>query len=422
MLKEIVNTATFKQSQTTIAGTLINGILGALFYILMARFLGPSDFGLLSVSIVTLMLVADILDFGTNTGLVRYVSANIHHDREKAWKFLKLGLEYKILVWLIVLFIGFYLAPQVAEVIFRKSDLVIPLRLVAFGVGGALLLSFATSALQALQKYFIWSIINIFTNFFRLILILTFFFFGQLNLFNGLLLYILLPFFGFFLASFFLPFQKVLSAKNELSVSEQLFRFNVWVGVFTLIAALSSKLDTFLIARLLSNFELGIYGSANQLVQIMPQLIGALGVVAAPKFASFTNNHDMIIYLKKFQMLVLGLALVGLLVIPLAFLLIPAIYGSEYSGAVVPFIILLIAMLVFLISIPIHNSIIYYFGQPQVFVWVSLGYLIITIALGYFLILNFGVVGAASTVLVSTTFGFIAPLTWFLIRIRTQKQ
>ena len=46
MLKSILATATFKQSQVTIVGTIINGVLGALFYIVLARFLGPSDFGI----------------------------------------------------------------------------------------------------------------------------------------------------------------------------------------------------------------------------------------------------------------------------------------------------------------------------------------------------------------------------------------
>ncbi|MBI2600214.1 oligosaccharide flippase family protein, partial [Candidatus Daviesbacteria bacterium] len=62
MLKEIFSTATWKQSQITVIGTIINGVLGALFYILLARILGPAEFGILTVSLTTLVLIADMAD------------------------------------------------------------------------------------------------------------------------------------------------------------------------------------------------------------------------------------------------------------------------------------------------------------------------------------------------------------------------
>ncbi len=418
MFKSILSTVTFKQSQITIAGTIVNGILGAAFYILLARFLGPVDFGLLVVSVATLTLIADIVDFGTNTGLVRFVSANIASNKEKAWRFLKLSLEVKLAVWILVLSVGYIFAPVIAEKIFDKENLTMPLRLVMIGVGGALLFSFATSSLQALQKYFTWSFVNIFTNLLRLLLILILFFYQQLNLTSGLLTYLMLPFFGYFLTLFFIPAKKIFKAQNELNLAKEFFQFNFWVALFTVIAAISARLDTFLTVRLLTTQDVGIYGAANQLVSAVPQIVGALGVVASPKFASFVNVKQMLEYLKKFQLMVIGLAVLGLFIIPLSFYVIPFLYGQEYLKSVLPFVILFLAMLTFLVSVPIHSSIIYFFGKPNIFVWVSIGHLLIVGILGYFLISNFGIVGAAITVLVGMIFNFLIPLGWLLIKIR----
>lgn len=415
LFSEIIKTATWKHSQITIIGTSINGILGALFYIFMARFLGPSDFGLLILSISILTLIADMVDFGTNTGLIRYVSANIRSD--EALKFLKLGLEFKIVIWILVLILGFFLSPFIASYIFKKIELITSLRLVMVGVGGLLLLSFVTSTLQAFQKYFVWSFVNISNNSIRLLVVLILFLFGQLNLTSGLLSYIILPFFGFSLGLLFLPYKKMFAIAEEFSVAKKLFKYNFWVGIFTIIAAISSRLDTFLTARLLSNFQLGIYGAANQLVQVVPQLVGALGVVAAPKFASFTNNSDMIRYFKKFQFFVLGLSVLGLISIPISIYLIPILFGVQYLSASGPFIILLLAMIIFLISVPIHNSIIFYFARPSLFVWVALGHLLIIGWAGYFLISNYGVIGAATTVLIGMIFNFLIPLLFFLKKV-----
>lgn len=419
MFKQITATATWKQSQITVTGTIINGILGAFFYIFLARMIGPADFGLLTVSVAALTLIADIADLGTNTGIVRHVSANYNSDKNIALKFLKLGLEFKLFIWVLILTLGILTAPLLADSIFSKPELTMPLRLVMIGAGGALFLSFATSALQALQKYLVWSTVNILTNFFRLMLIFILVFSNNLNLFTGLFSYIVMPFFGFSLSLFFLPVRKLTEVKNEFSVAKQFFRYNIWVAFFTIIAAVSARLDTFLTARLLTNFEIGIYGAANQLVQVVPQLIGALGAVAAPKFAGFQRNDQMLIYLKKFQLLVSGLTVIGLLTLPITIYLIPILFGPAYLSTITPFIFLFLAMLIFLFSVPIHSCVIYYFGKPEVFAWISVGHLIITAVLGYFMISNFGVIGASLTVLVGTTFNFLAPLIWLLIKLKT---
>lgn len=420
MFQSILSTATFKQSQITVIGTIINGVLGAFFYILLARFLGPFNFGLLTLSVAALTLIADIVDLGTNTGLVRFVSSNIASSQEKAWRFLKLSLEVKFVVWILVMALGNVFSPFAADKIFNKPELTLPLRLVMLGVGGALLFSYATSSLQALQKYFTWSIVNISTNFLRLLFILILVFYQRLDFISGLLIYLLLPFFGFSLACIFIPIKKIFMVQKEFVVAKEFFRYNFWVALFTLIAAFSSRLDTFLSARLLTVQELGVYGVANQLVQVVPQIIGALGVVAAPKFAGFQTTEQMLTYFKKFQLMVLGFAFLGALVIFISPFMIPLIYGGQYKDAVLPFIILLLAMLVFLISIPLHSSIMYYFGKPQVFVWISIGHLLIIGLAGYLLISNYGVVGAAIAVLIGTVFNFLVPLTWFLMRLRKQ--
>lgn len=414
----IFKTATLKHSFITISGTILNGFLGAAFYILMARFLGPANFGLLTVSVATLTLIADIVDFGTNTGLVRFVSSNLSSNFDKALRFLKLSLEIKLAAWILVLIIGIVTAPLIADQIFNKAELAAPLRLVMMGVGGALLFSFATSSLQAFQKYFTWSLVNISTNFLRLFFIFVLLFYNQLSLTSGLIVYLLLPFFGFSLTLLFIPAKKIFSIKNELGASREFFGYNFWVALFAIIAAISSRLDTFLTARLLSTDQIGIYGAASQLVQVFPQIAGALGVVAAPKFASFVNIKQMLTYFKKFQLMVVGLVSLCILTIPLSFFVIPLIYGPKYAETILPFIILLCAMLVFLISVPIHNSILYYFGKPRIFVWLSIGHLFIVSILGYLLIANYGVAGAAITVLIGMLFNLLIPLGWFLIRIR----
>jgi O-antigen/teichoic acid export membrane protein len=412
---------TFRQSGITLFGTISNGILGFLFYSLMARFLGPSDFGLLTVTITTLTLLGDILDLGTNAGLVRFVSLHLSSDRTKAYQFLNASLTVKLMTWAVVLIVGFALAPFAATIIFQKPELEIPLRLSLIGVGGALLFSFTTASLQAFQKFSIWSGVNIISNALRLLLIIGLFSMHSLNLYSGLVIYTGMMFFGFVVGLLTLPTRQFLQTKYNSEILMQMFRFNGVIAVFALIAAFSSRLDTFLGARILTTQELGLYGAATQLSSVVPQLVTALGVVVAPKFAQFTSYGEMVTYFKKVQLLVTSLSLIGLLGIPLAPIVLPLLFGETYAGAAAPFIILLLGMLVFLMSVPLHQAIFYYFAKPKLFIYLGLINLLVIAILGNYFIHTYRTNGAAMLVLLNNTINFLIPLLWFLGHHRKTK-
>lgn len=417
MFKSIFRTATLRQSSITFTSTIVNGALGAFFYILLARFLGPSEFGLIVLTITVMTLVADVLDLGVNTGLVRFIPHYLPSHKEEAFRFLKLGLEIKTLIGIAVFLIGIMIAPAIATLIFNKEEIITPLRIGFLGVCGAMLFSYTVSSLQSFQKFIYWGLLQIFTNFLRVAVIIVLFILQALSVSSGLITYIALPFLGFFLGLLLLPTRSFLKVENEQKVLKQFFQFNKWVALFTILAAFSSRLDTFLSAKLLSTFELGIYSAANQLVTVVPQIVGSIGAVAAPKFASFTNKHTMLVYFKKLQVLVVALAGLGLLIIPVSFYLIPLIYGNVYQGVTLVFIILLLAMLIFLISLPTHISILYFFSKPQIFVLIALGHLMIMGVGGYLLISLYGIVGTAVAVFLGMLFGLLAPLFWFLKQV-----
>jgi O-antigen/teichoic acid export membrane protein len=420
--REIVSTSTFRQSLVTFSGVVLNGALGAVFYIISARFLGPAAFGLMSVAIAALTLITDIGDLGTDTGLVRFVGKHIKEKPQKAFRFLKLGLEVKIIVGLTVLLLGWLLAPFVANTLFVKSELTNPLIIAFVGVLFLLLFSFITHTLQALQKFWAWSGIQVGTNFLRVVIVLLLLYLGKLTLDSNLVTYISMPLVGFIFGIIFLLPKKFLKIKKETSVAKEFFHYNKWVATFTFVAAFSSRLDTFISARLLATTDVGLYSAASRLVQIVPQIVAALGTVIAPKMAAMGDLKDFVSYLKKTQIMVVGLALLGILAIPLVVFLIPYLYGADYLASIPLFIVLLFAMLVFLIAVPVHNAVFYYFSYPKLFFWLSLLHLAIIGGLGWNLISTFGAMGAAVTVLIGSVGNFIIPLIWVISKIKQSRK
>lgn len=196
-----VKTKTVYQSVVTSGSTIVNGILGVVFYILTARYLGPANFGVLTVAITTLSLVSDIATVGTDTGIVNFVGKHFESDRSKALKFLKLGLEVKIIVGVIVLALGMAIVPFVANIVLGKPELAVPLRLAILGAFISLLFTFSTSALQSVQKFWTWGAVNVSANTLRLLAIVGLVVTNNLTTDTTLAAYISCVLLGFFLHS-----------------------------------------------------------------------------------------------------------------------------------------------------------------------------------------------------------------------------
>lgn len=422
-LKEKINyllsTKTVSHSAITFSSTLINGLLGIIFFIILARNLGPAGFGLVSVAITTFILIADITDLGVNTGIINFVSKYSKSNLQKSYRFMKLALKIKVLTWVVVGFGGGILAPLIAENILLKKELTFSIQLSLVGVGGALLFSFATNSLLAFQRYWHWGAVTILSNSFRLLLIFILLGSVWFNENSALISYLSAPFLGFIIGLVFLPadFFKVVS---ENQVAGEFFNYNKWIILVAILGAIILRLDTFLTARFLTITQVGIYSVASQLSMVVPQITFALASVVAPKLASFSKDEIAKKYLIRLQFLCLGLAAIGLLGIPLSFLVIP-FYGSFFEQAVAPFAILLLSQLLFLVSIPSHQAIFYYFSQPKVFVFFTLGQLLILTLTGFFLIPLYGVIGAALSVFFGTLFNFIAPSIWVIRKFRHGK-
>lgn len=399
----------------TSSATIINGILGVLFYILAANILGPSSFGIFTIAITILILVSDIANLGTDTGIIRFLG-KYSNSGKRQLQFLKLGLEFKFLVWILILIIGWWLMPFFATEFFNKPELIVPFRIILIGIGGVMFFSFITSAIQGLKKYFAWSILNIFLNFLRLILLIILSLLAIIYTNNSLWIYILVPFLGFLIGMIILP--NFLFVKNEKSVAKEFFHYNKWVALFIILAAISNRIDVFLVGKFLPTADAGIYGAASQLGAIIPQLIFAIAAVAAPKLSSFTNDTQAKDYLKKLQIMVSVIALVGLLALPIAVKLIPFLYGVAYLESINIFIILFLAQLIFLVSLPAHQAVFYYFAKPQLFVLISLIHLMIMISLGNYLINILGLIGVAITVLIGNISNFLIPAFWVLLKFK----
>ncbi len=418
-LKQAVTSQTFKHSIISFGGTGITGILGVVFYAFVARTIGPANNGIFAVAVATIALLSSVANIGLDTGLLKFVSEFNVKNPQKAYRVMKLTLEIKMMIWVCLLSVGWLAMPLVVDVLFAKPELVVPLRISLLGVGTTLLSSYATTLYQAYSRFFSWSVINVSSNALRLVIVLLLMSFGLLNANTALLSYSFVLFIVFVVG--IVSFPQFLKVKNEFSLFSEFMNFNKWIALFTVIAAVASRIDTYVATHFLSLTDVGIYSVGVSLVSFVTQIVLALASVVAPKLTQ-KSHVEFLVYFKKLQFFVLALAIIGVIVgIPLGSILIPIIYGAAYAPSIMPFSILLVGNALFLVALPIHTSVIYYFAYPRLFVYVTTFRLFLTGTLGFFLIPTLGATGAALSVLIGNISDLTIPAVWVYRKIHTWK-
>lgn len=413
-VKEIFISNTFRHSSITLVSTIINGILGALFYFLLARFLGASEFGVFTIFTTSIALLTGIIDLGSDQGIIRFVP-KYKDNPEIQNKLIKLTLAIKFISGLAIFFLIFIFSGSISTIVLSKPELSSIVILIGLGVLAQILFSFSTSLSQALEKYFLWGGLFIGTNLVRLLMIILLFRFQSLNANSAGMLYLVLPLLGFVFSFIFLD-KKFLFSKGVFSYLPELLSFNKWVTAFVIVATIGSRLEIYFTARYLSLSSLGVYGLAQQVVQILPQLTGAIGAVTSPKFASLNTNEKNLLYTMKSVIFTSVIAIVAVIILVILGQFVFKFAGQDFNEAFVPFFVLLISMAIFFSTSPIRDSIVYYSAKPKFFFFIGIAHAILISVLSMILIPKYSIFGTSLVVLIGQIFITLTSI-WYFFRL-----
>ena len=413
-IKEIFLTSTLRHSSITLVSTAINGVLGAVFYFLLAKFLGSSEFGVFTILTTSIALLTGIIDLGSDQGIIRFIP-KYKDNPEVQNRLIKLSLVIKFISGTVVFLLIFIFSGSISSMVLGKPEQSSIVVLIGLGVLTQILFSFSTSLSQALEKYFLWGGLFIGTNLIRLLMVILLFRFQSLSAYSAGILYLILPLLGFFFSFIFLD-KKFIFSKGSFSHFPELFKFNKWVTAFVIVSTIGSRLEVYFTARYLSLSSLGVYGLATQVAQILPQLTGAIGAVTSPKFASLNTNEKNLTYTMKSVLLTSVLAIISSVILVIIGQYVFNFAGQEFNNAFTPFIILLVSMGIFFSTSPIRDSIIYYSTKPQFFFYMGLLHAVLISALSMYLIPKYSILGTSLVVLIGQIFIALTSV-WYFFKL-----
>ena len=372
-LRQFSQTDTIRDSFITVAGTSINGILGLVYFFFLASKLLPGDYGKFSIAVALTMVGFSVFSFGLEQSIIKF-----HKDTDKLSNIVLIRLITAILVSAIPL------------LIFKINNIFI---LVGIGIGSKLLFSLSVTFLQSWQKYPAWSIYFIATNLFRLLLS---YFVSSSDPYLHFAIYSLVPAFGFlaFVMKYHLP-----KISFNLDITKSILSFNLPLSKNSMISSINSKTDSFFIAGFQGFATAGLYDLSVQISSSISQLVTAYSAAIAPKYSSLDSNDKNKLYLTK--NIYLSTA-ISLLLIPALLLLGYLLFnfsGKDFSQSFLLLLLLLLGNTIFFASVPLRDSLLYYFGDSKIFSYLSTITLLISILSGFLLIRPFGPIAAAGSFL-----------------------
>ena len=388
-----------KNALIVLVGTVINALVGGIFFIAAPRMIGPENYGLFAVVISTAILIVNFANLGIDSGILRFVGEG---DYAKSKKILKLALEIYLAIGIITLILGFLLSAQIAQ-FFGRGELTDLFKIAFSAVIFFLLTNFFIAALQARKEFFKATLVGLLGNSLRLLLLALAAYFYVVNLYVLTVLFFAVTIVSVFTGAMFTKFH-FLNAQNHRSEFKGFFNYNLWLAASFAIS--SFPFDNYLLLKMAGPVATGLYAAPLKLFTITDQLAGNYSRVLAPTFAKSTKREVAVI-IKNSLWITVPAGFVFILLSLASAPLVTLLLGSEYQYSVPIFSIVAVASIfTFATAIPVSITM-YFLKNSKATFLISAIVIIFWLLANLVLIPQFKELGAAYAYLISEILAFL---------------
>ncbi len=300
--------------------------------VIIARILGPGDFGLFSIFYAVMILTWQIPQ-AFDTTFVRYAKADPSAGAKR--HYLSATVLLKILYLVMLASLMYPLARFLSHHVFDKPRTFVPI-MAALASGG--LLSFLmtiASTYQEQERFFHFAVLNAFYTvsiFIFLIVCVLFSAPFSLSIVVG----------GYFYITAVIGIVSIIALlkrtgnvfRPDWAVMRRVFSLAKWILGVTCAFFVFQRIDLFFLTRFVSYETIGIYSVAAQLVVFVFLLTGSLANISLPKASTaIKTRRGLIGFAKESCAAAAAINILILLLIVGAPYIISLIYGSQYDGA-----------------------------------------------------------------------------------------
>lgn len=370
-----------------LAANLLKAGCAFLVGLLVARLLGPAEFGLFTTFTVATIWAHNLIGEGFDPGVVRHYARH-HGDAPRAAAVLGSALVMRALlvVPMLALFWAastWWLSPEVAQI-------------ARMGALTAIAASFATlslAVLQARERFAAYALLTPLGNLLRLACVPLLWLAGALALWpliwTQALCFVLTAAIGMSLLR-----ADLRRMRFDPPTLRALFGFGKWSALANLSFLLQAYLAVPVLTHLQGAAAAGIYAAAATLLMIIDQFTVALLTVKLPSTSRIDTLPGLRSYVRLLlpRLLTIGIGL--LLLLPLAGPVVSLVFGPDYAGSAAVMRALLPGFIATLMSHPLY-LVLYALDRPHGYAISGVAALALWCPLAAWLVPEYGVLGAA---------------------------
>jgi lipopolysaccharide exporter len=403
---------------TTYAGFLANAVLGFVTLMLMAKYLGPGDFGVATLANMFMAVVAGLGEPGLGTALVR-LAARPGLTAQAIDKLVVAALRLKVLVVTAVCSLAYVLMPCITASFMHRPEITLLMRACLVGGGLLSLATLAGALFQIRSAYRENAAAIAVAGAVRTVVVIGLWGTGHLNLWTAVASMILMNVVQCGMCAWWLR-TMLMALPWRCQTGRQIreiVRYSKYLVIWLLAGTIHPRADMLLLSHYVAdNRMLGFYSAAAQLCMVVPMLTGAINLVLLPRISALQSPQEMMSAVRRCGR---GALVVFVLLAPVALAagpIVHLVFGSHYGPAVLPFQVLLCAAAVDLALNPFSNFW-HALNRPAMLSALNVARVSLLVGAAMLAIPRWGGIGAASAVLVSTVVPLAAQglLLWSLV-------
>jgi O-antigen/teichoic acid export membrane protein len=330
-----LKSATFVGTSWTAAGSIANGLVGALSSAILARYLGLEDFGTLVLIISLMNLVVDVAEFGFGNAIVKFGATALERkDNAEFHRVASVVFRWKLLLGSVIILLSVFFLNEILRNVFHHVDGQIEyyfqLSLVAAAV--SIVAGIFPPILQVHRLFRQLAIVigsRYIAKFFLLLLCMVLTVHWSVELGIGVEIAAAICFLAAGLFSS--PLRTFSLRLRDQALQKDVFHFNKWLSLHQVIIQVGGRADVFFLGLLADARALGLYGAAAKISGVLQLATSAYHAVLLPELSA-AGDHQAIEKQRRSSRFVGVVLIAGIgILASLANPVVVSVFGPEFS-------------------------------------------------------------------------------------------
>lgn len=280
-------------------GNYINVFFIAIFALILVRIMNPVEYGVLSVLLGIIYVMANVLDFGVTANIYSTLPMIFDKNKNETFKFLKSNFLYQSVLSILVIIFLILFFPKLDTLFFKTGESALVLNITAISILFLLWQNTLLNVFFAAKKFFHANLYLNLANIVKTVILGVLIYMHWVNVGSIIFTFAIAGPLFYFIFTFFGK-RNTLNLFFRAKTDKKYFKFKYSFPYFlgTQFFNMGLRMDLFLLSFFGLGAAVGYYGLAQKIVLTILSTIISITQVLSPNFSKTTTKKEAVSTIK----------------------------------------------------------------------------------------------------------------------------